>query len=430
MKLVIRASLFFALFAGTAFAGDKLVVQITPSRIIRVDGTTGAIVNNNFVDIDALLGYGGAFKETRDIVMPPNGEIWVSNRTDQLVLRFDGTGTTYLGSFPTGACLGMEIANGSLWIAEAAGGFGAALVQYDLATQMLTGGVSLVSPRDVYSFNNQLLVSQFDGTIASIDPATTMFTGTFSSPGATLYQMIELASGNLLVARWGPPGLFVIDPTGVLLSTLPVSFGQPEGVSELGNGHYLVSTQQGIYSYDPATQTGALINSHPALFVYEMPIHFTGQPFCFGDGSGTACPCGNSGSSGNGCASSVNAAGAHLSAIGTPSLAADTVVLSGANMPNSSALYFQGTTQVAGGAGTVFGDGLRCAGGSIVRLRTLTNAAGASSYPGVGDPLLSVRGMVTMPGVRTYQVWYRNAAAFCTSSTFNLSNGLEITWGP
>jgi hypothetical protein len=30
--------------------------------------------------------------------------------------------------------------------------------------------------------------------------------------------------------------------------------------------------------------------------------------------------------------------------------------------------------------------------------------------------------------VRMYQVWYRNAAAFCTSSTFNLSNGYRVVW--
>jgi len=47
----------------------------------------------------------------------------------------------------------------------------------------------------------------------------------------------------------------------------------------------------------------------------------------------------------------------------------------GSQMTNSSALYFQGTTQMAGGAGIAFGDGLRCAGGSIVRLGTKTNAA-------------------------------------------------------
>ena len=39
-------------------------------------------------------------------------------------------------------------------------------------------------------------------------------------------------------------------------------------------------------------------------------------------------------------------------------------------------------------------------------------------------------GNVAAPGLRTYQVWYRNAAAFCTPSTFNLTNGWETTWMP
>ena len=148
--------------------------------------------------------------------------------------------------------------------------------------------------------------------------------------------------------------------------------------------------------------------------------------YCAGDGTGTACPCGNNGAAGHGCASSVNPAGAQLLAAGSSSLSNDTVVLSGSDMPNSSALYFQGTSQTS----AQFGDGLRCVGGTIVRLGTKTNAGGASQYPSAGDPSVSVRGMVGAPGARQYQIWYRNAAAFCTPSTFNLTNGLSLTWLP
>jgi hypothetical protein len=149
-----------------------------------------------------------------------------------------------------------------------------------------------------------------------------------------------------------------------------------------------------------------------------------GTPYCFGDGSGTACPCGNNGGAGRGCASSVSPTGAILSVSGSASLAADTLVVTGADMPNSSCLYFQGTTQIS----AAFGDGLRCAGGSVIRLGTKTNSAGTSSYPGPGDQPVSVRGAITSPGTRNYQVWYRNAAAFCTPSTFNLSNGVSVLW--
>jgi hypothetical protein len=51
-------------------------------------------------------------------------------------------------------------------------------------------------------------------------------------------------------------------------------------------------------------------------------------------------------------------------------------------------------------------------------------------YPSGADTPVSVRGMVLAPGTRTYQIWYRNAAGFCTPSTFNVSNGLFVVWSP
>jgi hypothetical protein len=118
-----------------------------------------------------------------------------------------------------------------------------------------------------------------------------------------------------------------------------------------------------------------------------------------------------------------------VSDIGVASLSNDSEVLRGSQMPDSTALYLQGTAQQPGGAGIAFGDGLRCVFGTVVRLGTKTNSGGASQYPGPSDPSLSVRGGVTAPGsTRFYQVWYRNAASFCTTDTFNLTNGLTITW--
>ncbi len=152
-----------------------------------------------------------------------------------------------------------------------------------------------------------------------------------------------------------------------------------------------------------------------------------GVPFCSGDGSGAACPCGNLSIGVEGCQSSLGVGG-RLVASGVSSLASDSVVLRGTQMPQSSVLYFQGTTRQAGGAGSAFGDGLRCAGGTVVRLGAKLNAGGGSQYPEAGDASVSAKGAVGVPGVRTYQCWFRNAAAYCTPSTFNLTNGWEITW--
>lgn len=157
-----------------------------------------------------------------------------------------------------------------------------------------------------------------------------------------------------------------------------------------------------------------------------------GTPYCSGDGTATPCPCGNNGATGAGCSHSAGGSGL-LAATGTASVASDSILLQGSGMTaNSPALYYQGTTRLNAGTGLVFGDGLRCVGGSIVRLATRVNTAGASGYGApAGDVPVSVRGLIPAAGgTRTYQAWYRNAASFCTASTFNLTNGVEIVWSP
>lgn len=175
------------------------------------------------------------------------------------------------------------------------------------------------------------------------------------------------------------------------------------------------------------SRTGFPVNSRPRLIVdFTPPI--TIAHFCFGDGSGTPCPCGGSGSSGNGCPNSAVSSGALLNASGGVTLASDTLVLTALNMPNATAIYFQGTAPVAAGLGNVLGDGLWCVGGSLVRLAVKANAGGISSFPGAGDPSVSAAGLVTAPGTRYYQVWYADTAAFCTSDTFNFTNAANVSW--
>ena len=93
-----------------------------------------------------------------------------------------------------------------------------------------------------------------------------------------------------------------------------------------------------------------------------------------------------------------------------------------------SCIYLQGDALNDG----VFGDGVRCAGGALIRLRTKTNVGGASSFPDSVETItLSQRGGVTIgSGVRRhYQTYYRNsAAAFCPPETFNVTNGWTIDW--
>ncbi len=191
-----------------------------------------------------------------------------------------------------------------------------------------------------------------------------------------------------------------------------------------------VSTTVATIDLDRDGDEDLLTTGLEQLYVLENRGR-TGTAFCAGDGASTGCPCGNSSpiGAGLGCMNSTGRAGS-LRASGSSSLRTDSLVLRGTGMTISSALYFQGTTAVSSGSGAVFGDGLRCVAGSVVRLGVVTNAAGQSTFPAATQPPLRVLGQVTVPGTRMYQVWYRDSAAFCTPATWDLTNGLRVTWGP
>ncbi len=172
---------------------------------------------------------------------------------------------------------------------------------------------------------------------------------------------------------------------------------------------------------------------HLELYADACPTVPAGEDFCNGDGSSTACPCGNASNPGQngGCLNSLGQAG-RLRAEGVPSLAHDTLNLFSAGIPpNGPQLFFQGTSRRNGGMGQVLGDGLFCAGGTMTRLGVIPgDQTGSATLPSGGAQAVSILGGVTSPGVRTYQGWYRNAASFCTGATFNLTNGWEVTWAP
>jgi hypothetical protein len=147
-----------------------------------------------------------------------------------------------------------------------------------------------------------------------------------------------------------------------------------------------------------------------------------GVPYC--SGAASQCPCGNTGSSGSGCANSTGG-GAHLSAFGTDSVSADLLTLKAEHLPVGPGLYFQGENAVNGGQGSYFGDGLRCAGGGVIRLE-VQFSSGGNSHSTVS---IVTKGGVVAGQTKHYQLWYRDPNTPC-GSTFNLTNGYEITWIP
>lgn len=163
------------------------------------------------------------------------------------------------------------------------------------------------------------------------------------------------------------------------------------------------------------------------IHVFERPLP---ADVCLGDGSGAACPCGNFGAPARGCANSLSPLGARLESSGIAQVANDSVSLVCTLMPAGVACtYFQGSVLTPP---QPFGDGLRCAGGQVVRLATMNSSLlGFSLLPASSDAPVSVLGAVPpVGGERIYQVSYRNSATFCTPATFNASNGRRIVWAP
>lgn len=141
------------------------------------------------------------------------------------------------------------------------------------------------------------------------------------------------------------------------------------------------------------------------------------------------CPCANAGNPGRGCRNSVpGSTGASIDTTGIPRISQDTLVLQAQGLPTGSAVLFFQTDSVLA-APSAFGDGVLCGAGAIVRLGVKSAPSGTAHFPETGDAAVHAQGSITAgPLTRAYQGWYRDAASFCTASTFNLTNAVSVEW--
>ena len=159
-----------------------------------------------------------------------------------------------------------------------------------------------------------------------------------------------------------------------------------------------------------------------------------------GAGGVIACPCSNPPAGpGRGCDNSAATGGASLAASGVATLATDTLVFTTSDeRPTATSILLQGTTAIAGGA--IYGQGVRCLGGTLKRLFTKAASGGSITAPdfGAGDPTVSaqsaLKGDVIQPGQsRWYLVYYRDPMVLggCpATSTFNATQTGRVAWSP
>ena len=151
------------------------------------------------------------------------------------------------------------------------------------------------------------------------------------------------------------------------------------------------------------------------------------------------CPCSNPPAGPqHGCDNSSATGGAVLSAAGIAYLSMDSLVFTThGETPTALSIVMQGDASIS--VGVVYGQGVRCVGGTIIRRLFIKSAsAGSITAPefGAGDPKVSARsaakGDTIQPGQsRWYLVYYRDPRVLggCpASSTFNTTQTGRVVW--
>lgn len=168
-------------------------------------------------------------------------------------------------------------------------------------------------------------------------------------------------------------------------------------------------------------------NGHADIFVTTLDQFYAA--FCFGDGSGTACPCGNTGDLRRGCENAAATGGAYLMASGTASLSADDLNLIVRELPASVTTYFvQGSSLY--GAPTIMGDGIRCHGGPTIATKTANASGIVTCGPAAGDSPISTMSTILAGSTRYYQAGYVASPTLCSGAAFNWSNAVSVVWMP
>jgi hypothetical protein len=231
--------------------------------------------------------------------------------------------------------------------------------------------------------------------------------------GVSLNGDVNIPGGNLAIGGGLAPEFSFASNAQVVGSAGSLGLGQ--GTNSL----YLLQLENfpgTSYADNPFICSGIM---YIAKLTITFPCDSTGgdTPFeSFCECPLSVAPCSNPGGPNEGCANSTGA-GSTLTSSGRAEVGASTLRLHANNLPNGPSLFFQGDNFFNP---TPFYDGLRCVGGSLVRIQlVIANGALADTNIVPGPPT---------PGTKYYQCWYRDVNHLPCNQKANLSNAIGLTW--
>jgi uncharacterized membrane protein len=354
-----------------------------------------------------------------------------------------------IGDLPGGAFYSFAYSisgDGHVIVGESESASGVEAFRKDLTTGTMIGLGDLPGG----SFNSRANGASYDGSVV-VGASTTMATGDTSPFRWTAGGgMVALTAGVGSAAACSADGSIVVGKIGFGSTIHAFIWDAAHGLRDLNT---VLATDYGLgatlagWTLLEATDVsadGRTIVGHaydPGSVLQAWIVHLDAGPMtsiCLpGEGGVIACPCANPpGSSGRGCENSSHTGGAQLTASGVASLSADTLVFAtSGEKPTALSILLQGPSALA--AGAVFGQGVRCVGGSLKRLYTKPASGGSIVAPSGGDPSVHARsaalGDPIVAGTdRLYMVYYRDATVLggCSPlSTFNATQSGRVTWG-
>jgi len=256
-------------------------------------------------------------------------------------------------------------------------------------------------------------------------------------PGDLLVPPVD-THGSSLLAGPGTPGVFVAaEAMGLRTTRGGAEESDDLNSADVGDEAFYDCNNNGIDdAVDCANHTSDDNNFNGIPDECEDIVEFcSGQ--AFSSALTCQCPCANCDTEsvglagcGNGNSTHPFYKGASLRVTGSNSVgpSPSTLILEGSGLiQNQPGLYFQGNNAVNGGQGNHFGDGLRCAGGGVIRLQVRVADGAGLSQTNID---IVVKGNVLAGNTKYYQLWYRDPLTSVCGSTFNLTNGVQVLFIP